>query len=211
MGGGLGLPARTTALIFVLNISGMRLSTTSFALLLLPWAARAADLQTLVDRSPFGQAPRADITVAPEQSQLEFRGYVREGGALRFSVFDLSANRGYWIAEGESDQPISVRAFDAAASSLQVDHQGRPITLTLKQSSIQSSAPGVTNVPMPRGMDPNNLTDSDSARRMEAVAAEVRRRRALRAGQRGGVPVKPSVTDTVVAPESAPPAPLPPQ
>jgi hypothetical protein len=149
----------------------------------------AMDLTTLVERSPF--APPGTVggeqTQAEVPSTLEFRGVVRDGGGLSFSVFDATANRGYWLREGQDGQAIEVRQYLAQENRLEVVHQGRPLTLELKRAAIQTGAPipvaGVEGSMPPQGgpgfrggVDNQNV----DANRLEAVAAEVRRRRALR-------------------------------
>lgn len=115
---------------------------------------------------------------------------MREGDNLIFSVFDMAANRNYWVAEGES-KGVTVRDYDERAHTLSVEHQGRSLTLQLKQSTIQAGAPGMSPQgmhpgmpqPMPPGSPGAPVAEGGGAetRRLEAVAAEVRRRRALRA------------------------------
>ena len=146
----------------------------------------AADLQTLVDRSPFGPSGAVAGTVpVAEAGTLEFRGMVVDQGGTAYSVFDASANRGFWLREGENG-PIRIKSYQADDNILEVDQGGRAVKLQLKRATIQAGAaiamapkPAVVNNAQPGGAAPAAAVAAD-ARRLEAVAAEVRRRRALR-------------------------------
>ncbi|MCU0793461.1 MAG: hypothetical protein MUE42_11575 [Opitutaceae bacterium] len=154
------------------------------------------DLQTLVDRSPFAPPGTSASGGAPvaEQGTLEFRGMVVDESGTAYSVFDASANRGFWIREGEKG-PIQVKSYQAADNLLEVDRGGQAVKLQLKRATIQAGAPiaikpAVVNAP-PRpqnGATPNAAPAAADTRRLEAVAAEVRRRRALRNAAATGQP-----------------------
>ncbi|MFH1497457.1 MAG: hypothetical protein ABII82_06485 [Verrucomicrobiota bacterium] len=156
---------------------------------LLPAASAlcGADLQPLLDNSPFGRPPVAESTTVPAaEAPLEFRSLIVEDGRRYFSVFDPSAQRGHWVAEDDADNQsgITVSSYDDEAHRLVVSHGGRTYELLLKQANILAGA-----VPAPVALT-NNGNNHDrgrptvnnvaDARRLEAVAAEVRRRRALR-------------------------------
>ncbi len=146
------------------------------------------DLQPLLDNSPFGQAPKAETTVsAPAEASLEFRSLVVEGGQRYFSVFDASTQRGYWVAEGESKGDIEVSGYDPDNQELRVSQGGRILHLTMKRANIVAgampsavvAAAPTNNATGPRSSQARQSNPADS-RRLEAVAEEVRRRRALR-------------------------------
>lgn len=153
----------------------------------------AMDLQTLVDRSPFSP-PKSAVADNGQQEQpgtLEFRGMVVDEAGTSYSVFDVSASRGYWVREG-GDGPIRVKSYNSQDSQLEVEQNGKPVKLQLKRATIQNGAPMAVAAPRPPsqpGVPPPgggpavarpNGDGSADARRLEAVAAEVRRRRALR-------------------------------
>ncbi len=155
-------------------------------LALLAPRASAADLQTLIARSPFAPAggPQLNLGDAPaEQSTLEFRGLVIDESGPSYSVFDASQNRGFWIREG-GDGPLRVRSYNAQESLLEVEQNGRATKLQLKRASVQNGAapaPRPVAAVQPAGGQPGAVGPSNpDGRRLEAVAAEVRRRRALR-------------------------------
>lgn len=153
----------------------------------------AVDLQTLVDRSPFSP-PGLNLTNEPtvQPGTLEFRGMVVDSEGTAYSVFDVTASRGYWLREGV-DGPFRVKSYNAQDSLLEIEQNGNPVKLQMKRATIQAGAPiaatprPTNNQARPAGATGNNAnrpaTNADpaaDARRLEAVAAEVRRRRALR-------------------------------
>lgn len=157
---------------------------------LLPAASAlcGADLQPLLDNSPFGRPPAVESgTVPAAEAPLEFRSLIVEKDRKYFSVFDPSAQRGYWVSEGDEDNQsgITIASYDDESHRLVVRQGGRTYELLLKQANILAGA-----VPAPvvaganaSGGPPRVQSSSNNAadaRRLEAVAAEVRRRRALR-------------------------------
>jgi hypothetical protein len=160
-------------------------------------SAQGMDLNTLVERSPF--APPGSKNAEPENvapSQLEFRGIAADDNGTLFSVYDLAANRGYWVREG-GEGAITVKTFNTADNQLVVEHGGRTLALSLKRASIQAgAAPAIAAIPTPGNASPgsNNRTTANpaaDAQRLEAVAAEVRRRRALRNAAQTTAPATP--------------------
>ncbi len=141
----------------------------------------AADLQSLVDNSPFGKAPVVQNNAPPtEVPPLEFRGVYTEAGVRHFSVFDPSSQRSYWLAEGAEEKGIAIQNFDTSSDKLTVQHQGRTYQLSLKTASITGSpVAAAPQMPVNNGSPQVRSAEADQ-RRLEAVAAEVRRRRALR-------------------------------
>lgn len=162
-------------------------------------ASGAVELQNLVDRSPFAPPGQSGAAAAPaEQPTLEFRGMVTDQAGTSYSIFDTAANKGRWVRADDNNGPVRVRAFDAASSTLEVEQNGRPVKLALKRATIQAgqpvaamipSAPQPGAIPAP-GAEIKRPEGAADARRLEAVAAEVRRRRALRnaAGTAQGQP-----------------------
>lgn len=176
-------------------------------------AAVAVDLQTLIDRSPFAPPGQSAETAAPvAQGTLEFRGVVTDKEGTAYNIFDASTNKGSWVRADDENSPIKVRGYDAANGQLEVEQNGRPVTLTLKRATIQAGQPvaAMGNVPAPNNPNPagpaqvqRNGNGSADARRLEAVAAEVRRRRALRNASRTAPQGQPPANQT------PPPAPAP--
>jgi hypothetical protein len=173
----------------------------------------AANLQTLLDRSPFAPSGAAAAAAGPqaEQGTLEFRGMVTDGGGTSYSVFDTTANKGRWVREGDDSGPFKVKSYDAATNTLEIEQDGRATKLSLKRATIQAGAPvsammaapaPANGVVAPGGGDQKRAEPAAAdARRLEAVAAEVRRRRALR---NAGKPQQGQPTTPVPAPAPAP-------
>lgn len=153
------------------------------------------DLNNLVERSPFappGAATTEQTNEAP--AQLEFRGIAADESGPMFSIYDLTASRGYWVREGESGA-VTVKGFDSSEGQIEVEQGGRMLTLKLKRASISVGAAQVVAVPAP-GNTPNPRVGVAGggappvdAKRLESVAAEVRRRRALRNAAQTPTPV----------------------
>jgi hypothetical protein len=148
---------------------------------------QAEGLQNLIDRSPFSPAAGQNPTeVATTNSVLEFRGMVSDAEGSSFSVFDTTANKARWLRVGEGDS-FKVKQFDAANNQLEVEQNGKSLKLPLKHVTI---AAGPAIVAQPRqapqnggGGPPQANPGSDpagDANRLQTVAAEVRRRRAMR-------------------------------
>jgi hypothetical protein len=182
---------------------------------------RAVDLQTLVDRPPFSPPPQAaDTGTAEPQGTLEFRGMVTDAEGTAYSVFDTTTNKGRWVRAEDTNSPVQVKGFDAANNTLEVEQNGRAVKLPLKRAIIQAGQPVAAMTPaapLPNAAPGNPAANqarpegAGDARRLEAVAAEVRRRRALRNsanGTRQGQPA-PAATPAPAAPGAVPPPPAP--
>lgn len=175
----------------------------------------AANLQTLLERSPFAPSGAGAAAAGPqtEQGTLEFRGMVTDGGGTSYSIFDTTANKGRWVREGDDSGPFKVRSFDAVTNTLEIEQDGRATKLSLKRATIQAGAPVAAMMSAPSPVGPAAGGEQKraepaaaDARRLEAVAAEVRRRRALRnAGKpQQGQPAPPPVASPAPAGAAAP-------
>lgn len=139
--------------------------------------------------------------VSAQGAPIEFRGVVVIGGRQRFNFFDPARKQSVWVGLEEPGMPYRVTAYDAAGERVTVEVGGRVLTLALEKTKIASSPPPA-NVPVAGsapaapaaaaapGVAPVvlNPTPADEAKRLEAIAAEVRRRRALRQQQPGPNP-----------------------
>lgn len=180
-------PASLT--VFFLMKSLVRFVLTLGAALAAGGASAAVDLQTLIDRSPFAPPGQASGPAAPAEQQgtLEFRGVVTDEAGTAYSIFDASTNKGSWVRAEDAESPIKVRGYDAANGVLEIEQNGQSVQLSLKRATIQAGAPVVMNGPPSGapGVGPQMRRDNSAdSRRLEAVAAEVRRRRALRNASR---------------------------
>ena len=180
----------------------LSLSAFGFACVLAGVAtARAVDLQTLVERSPFSPpASGVDVSGATEpQGTLEFRGMVTDAAGTAYSLFDTATNKGRWVRADDADAALRIKDFDAANNTLEIEQNGRPVRLSLKRSTIQAgqslavmnaaptaagavSAPGgprVERLGRPRA---NAVQAPADPARLKALAEALRERRKLRAG-----------------------------
>jgi len=108
-----------------------------------------------------------------------------------YGLFDPVKRQSSWVKLNEAGNDYTVRNYDAANDAVTVEYQGRVLTLALKAAKIQSLAPSAlpqvaaATPQLQPNLNPNtppafSPTPVDEARRLESVAAEVRRRRALR-------------------------------
>lgn len=153
----------------------------------------------LASRSPFQPAPVPGAAAPAADTPLEFGGYLDtpdQGRLYRILVKDPAKKAGVWVKlnERSPELDVVVKQHDDDQQTLTVEHGGKTLTLAEKKSKIVSSGsaahamPPPMPVPMPASNVPPavtqavvlNPTPADEQRRLEAVAAEVARRRALR-------------------------------
>jgi hypothetical protein len=147
-------------------------------------------------KTPFTppQAMQQATAAAAAPTQLEFRAFMDAGGGPQFRIVEPAKKTGVWLKVGEkgSEMDVVVKKFDGE-KKLEVEFQGRPLTLVLREGKVISGGTAAQMMPaMPAPPPPTNVapavtqsvvvnpTPADEARRLEAVAAEVARRRALR-------------------------------
>jgi hypothetical protein len=144
----------------------------------------------LAPSSPF--LPPSGNTAAPaaENTPIELRGIMVDGGGYRFSIFDPNRHTGTWARLNEAGHDFVIRAHDVARDIITVDYQGRVLTLPLRTSKVQVVAPPtphVANGPpiqqSPAGSTGPvvlNPTPADEVARFNRVKEEIARRRAAR-------------------------------
>lgn len=187
------------------------LSLLSFAVLLLGTATRGT--AQLAASSPFMPAQAAAATAVTEGAALELRGVMDTGSGMLFGIFDPAKKVSVWSKLNEKDHDFVVKSYDAANETVSVQHGGRTLNLAMRASKVASSGQATPPPPMsaPTAM-PNavsqsvvlNPTPADEQRRLEAVAAEVRRRRALR--EQASIQAAQGQTPVVETPAPAPQA-----
>lgn len=139
-------------------------------------------------RSPF--LPPATKDQAPAETPdapLQFCGYVGLGENARYCLYDPATRRSMWLPVGGEQAAVQLQSFDPETRSVTVAQNGRVMTLKLPTARVTGDAPSGGPLPVAGAAGPQSARDStpnaspaDEARRLEAVAAEVRRRRALR-------------------------------
>lgn len=149
----------------------------------------AASLDELVKDSPF--LPKgADAIVTPtENAVVEFRGMIATKEGLLFGLYDRTKQTGSWVRQGDKSTDFVVNSYDAGSDTLSFEYQGQKFNLTLASSRVSTAAPSAPATPPPAGPGvvvaaPNSRVDDQ--RKLESIAAEVRRRRALRQGAAAG-------------------------
>lgn len=159
--------------------------------------------------SPFMPEGGAVVAAPTENAPLELRGIVATKSGYMFGIFDPTKRQSFWVRPNEQGSDFVIRNHDVQNETVTVNYQGRSLTLAMKAAKVESMGPVpsplVANMQRPAG--PNqppvalNPTPADEARRLEGVAAEVRRRRMLRqAAAQGGAIPQPGVIQPSVQP-----------
>lgn len=111
------------------------------------------------------------------------------GDVTMFSIYDSSRRMSYWTRLNDPGHEFVVRSYDPGRDTVTVDFQGRTLTLALKTAKVAAAPvnqPQPMPMPQPQGAPPIggpvvlNPTPADEQRRLEAIAAEVNRRRMVR-------------------------------
>ena len=183
------------------SVIPMRFRPALFLRLLPPLLAAIPSELPAQGRSPFtppaAAAPAAAATSAA--GGLEYRGNIDLGDGLQFRLFDPAKKSGVWVRLNQRNEELDVvaRRYDDEQKALTIEHQGRSITLSMRVAKVVSGgapvqapnppvaapsvpAPAVNVAPAVTQSVVVNPTPADEQRRLEAVAAEVARRRAIR-------------------------------
>ncbi len=169
-------------------MSSLRVPSLLAASLLLAGPASRA----LADNNanPFLPPAAAAASTAPAQdANLELRGIMAAGDSTMFSIYDSTHHMSAWTKLNDVGRDFIVRSYDASKETVSVDYQGRTLTLALHTAKVVSAP--VNALPVqnaPGGPTPQpiggpvvlNPTPADEQRRLEAIAAEVNRRRMIR-------------------------------
>ena len=168
----------------------MKVASSRLLLLSLLAGIHAPGHAALSNESPFMPRGGAQAVVATENSPIEFRGVIATPAGLTFGIYEPGTQKGTWVTQGEKTSAFVVRSYDAERSAVMVEYQGQVQTLVLKEAKFDgtvapTSAPPVAGMPPIRPPSAGNpqpsMNQADEAKRLETVAAEVRRRRAARA------------------------------
>lgn len=160
-------------------------------------ASAAVSLDGLATDSPF-VLKKDDASAAPvvtENATVEFRGMIATKEGVLFGFFDRTKNTSAWVKQNDKNSEFNVRSFDATVDTVSLDYQGQKFTLPLSTAKIATAVAApvqIVNNAQP-GMPQPNVTAQPANRvqtaqdqqRLESVAAEVRRRRALRQAATG--------------------------
>lgn len=152
-------------------------------------SAASVSLDGLVKNSPFmpPQSEQPAVPAVTEGAAVEFRGVITTKEGQLFGLYDRGKNTGAWVKQADAGADFQVSSFDASADTVTFDYQGQRYTLPLSSARVGTAAPSplpvVNAVPQPGAPRvtavPGGRGNNDQ-QRLESVAAEVRRRRALR-------------------------------
>lgn len=154
-------------------------------------AGATASLRADGGTSPFLPPAAAAAATAPaKDATLELRGIMSVGDEQMFSIYDATRKTSAWTRLNETGRDYIVRSYDTAKDTVTIDYQGRTLTLALHTAKVAAAptspsgppgaGPAAPNLPPIGGPVVLNPTPADEQRRLEAIAAEVNRRRLLR-------------------------------
>jgi hypothetical protein len=174
----------------------------------------------LASKSPF-MPPAAATTTAPTASApIQYVGYMEAAGGRQYRLYDPAKKVGTWVKLNERNPEFEVLAkqHDEGQKTLVVEYQGKVLTLAEREPKVVSSGsaaqalPPPIATPAPTNVPPAvtqavvlNPTPADEQRRLQAVADEVTRRRALRE-QAAQQQANPFPANQVPLPQTIPPA-----
>ena len=197
-----------------------RVSPLCIALAALALATPGRVNAQLASKSPF-LPPQAAANAPTSTAPLQFAGYMDTRDGRIFRIHDPAKKTSTWVKLNEKhpDFDVVAKQHDDSQNTLVIEHQGKTLTLAQRQAKIVSGGvagqamPPPPPMPVASNVPPAvtqavvlNPTPADEQRRLEAVAAEVARRRALReqATQQGGQPQTPqAVPQPAQAPQGA--------
>lgn len=154
------------------------------------WAA--AGRAQLAPSSPFlPPDAKAGAGAAAASGPIELRGIMSTPEGPSFCIYDTAKKSSAWVGLNEKGHDVVVKSYDAGSDAISVVAQGRTMHVTLHTSKIAALPVGNMGGVIPGsqgGGAPNpitqtvvvNPTPADEAKRLEAVAAEVQRRRQMR-------------------------------
>ena len=156
-------------------------------------ALSASAAGQIAAKSPF-MPPQSAASAGPTPgAPLEFRGYMESGDERFYRIHDPAKKTGTWVKlnERNPDFDVIAKQHDTDQETLIIEHQGKTLTLAERKPKIisvgASAIPPPVVTPVQSNVSPAvtqavvlNPTPADEQRRLDAVAAEVARRRALR-------------------------------
>jgi hypothetical protein len=152
-------------------------------------------LAQIAAKSPFMPPQSASNAGPTAGAPLEYRGFIETGEGMQFRVYDPAKKVGTWVKLNERNPEfdVVVKQHDNLQKTLVIEHQGKTLTLAEREAKVVSSGSAAAAMPPPvaapvqTNVPPAvtqavvlNPTPADEQRRLDAVAAEVARRRAMR-------------------------------
>jgi hypothetical protein len=152
-----------------------------------PPGAATPSAPQLASASPFLPAGASESGGGAAAGPIELRGIMSTAEGPRFCIFDTVRKTSTWVGLNEKGYDFLVKAQDSRSDSdsVTVFTQGRTLHLSLRSAKVASAMAAAAPAPVaaPTAITQTvvvNPTPADEARRLEAVAAEVQRRRQLR-------------------------------
>ncbi len=137
---------------------GTRWTLASILVIGLPTSA-AGNIETLVERNPFGKdpapppppPPRPTQTAPAPQlaAQYEWIGFFESSGPPRFGFRDRATNRSFWVAGESTENGLTVVGFDIAKREVQIRQGTTYGVLGFKEANYAGGAPPPQRVPNP--------------------------------------------------------------
>jgi hypothetical protein len=182
---------------------GLRHPYRAFLALLSAVLAPACGLRAeLAAASPFLPANAAGTAAAGGPSgPVELRGIMSTPQGTAYCIYDTVKKTSAWVGLNETGNDFVVKSADPASDAVTVAVQGRDIHLVLRTAKVASAGAGSAGPPPNPALSSSvvlNPSPGDEQKRLDAVAAEVRRRRqerekAAQGAQNGatGAPIAP--------------------
>lgn len=180
----------------------IRRVTLALTTLLLATTAGIVARAGVSTESPFAPRGQSAASAVVSNTPIELRGIVSDEDGERFAIYDPVKKEGAWVRIDDKEHPFIVRSYDAATNRIVVDYQGKSQTIVLvepkfgpgKSVAAPIALPGVAAQPAvavagaPGRFTPGGgaqqraaaQPSADEAKRLEAIRAEVARRRAQR-------------------------------
>jgi hypothetical protein len=136
----------------------------------------------LASSSPFlpANAAAAGGQAGPA-GPVELRGIMATSSGFAYCIYDTAKKTSAWVGLNEAGNDFVVKAADPTKESVTVDFQGRSLKLVLRTAKVASvGPPGARPATAVSSSVVVNPSMADEQRRLDAVAEEVRRRRAER-------------------------------
>jgi len=159
---------------------------TSWIMLAAVAVAPPVALADLAQSSPFlPSSLSASGAKAGADGPVELRGVMSTSDGTEYCIYDAVKRTSAWVGLNETGNAFVVKSADPGGERVTVEFQGRMVNLELRTAKVASAGPAVAQPGTVQVFDRSSLTQSvvlnpspaDEQRRLDAVAAEVRRRR----------------------------------
>src|SRR5688572_2699135 len=145
-------------------------------------------------KSPFLPPQSATTTAPTAGAPLEYRGYMETSDGTLFRIYDPSkkASTRAKVNERNADFGVMAKQHDEGQKTLTIEYQGKTLTLAGRAAKLGAPAAVAPALPPPLAVPVQSVvapavtqsvvlkpTPADEQRRLDAVAAEVARRRGL--------------------------------